>query len=281
MFEEEDQDSEPSIATSSDDSDVEEVEMKDTNGIQPLSNEDESSEATSGSEVDEELAAFDAKLAQALRTKPATTDLDAASTASSSSDMTDSQMEALDAHIAQIFKERRDLTRDTSKKTQQKDARESIVNFKCRVLELLEIFIQKQYKKAVALKLLIPLLSVTRTTTSQQVSGKACKIVREFGRICKGKEMPEVGDAEEAFRMLKEVHVEAMKEASNAHASACSQASLFLVRVLVGMDREHLRQVVSIYARTQEALLMDPKCRVKVSFFTDWMNWCATARLAK
>lgn len=283
MFEEEDRDSELSVATSSDNSDVEEVEMKDANDIHPSANEDEVSEATSNSEEaeDEELAAFDAKLAQALKIKPATTDIDAASIASSSSDMTDSQMEALDVHIAQIFKERRNLGKNTSKKTQQKDARESIVNFKCRVLELLEIFIKQQHKKPLALELLIPLLSVTRMTTSQQVSSKACNLVREFGRICKGKEMPEVDDAEAVFTLLREVHVEAMREASNAHASACSQASLFLVRLLVGLDREHLRKVVGIYAGTQEVLLMDPKCRVKMSFFTDWMNWCATARLAK
>lgn len=289
VFEEENQDSEPSDAASSNDPDVEEVEMKDANGTQASSNDDESTPATSDSEEeeddpeDEELAAFDAKLAQALKTRPATTDLDAASTTSSSSDMTDSQMETLDAHIAQIFKARKNLTTSSnkSKKTQQKDAKESIVNFKCRILDLLEIFIKQQHKKPMALELLMPLLSVTRTTTSQQVSGKACNLVREFGKICKGKEMPEVDDGEKVLGLLKEVHVEAMREASNAHASACSQASLFLVRLLVAMDRENLSKAVKIYAGTQEALLMDVECRVKMSFFTDWMNWCATARLGR
>ncbi|KAL8941685.1 MAG: hypothetical protein Q9216_002098 [Gyalolechia sp. 2 TL-2023] len=287
MFEEENHDSEPSDDASSENSDVEEVEMMDANDIQSSSNKDESSEAASdsGEEADDsedsELAAFDAKLAQALKTRPLTIDLDAASTTSSSSDMTDAQMEALDEHIAQIFKERKNLTKGTSRKTQQKDARESVVNFKCRVLDLLEIFIKQQHKQPVALEILMPLLSVTRTTTSQQVSSKACNLVREFGRICKGKEMPETDDSEKALGLLREVHVEAMREASNAHASACSQASLCLVRMLVGMDRENLRKVVEIYAGTQEALLMDPMCRVKMSLFTDWMNWCATARLGR
>ncbi|KAL9600736.1 MAG: hypothetical protein Q9219_002977 [cf. Caloplaca sp. 3 TL-2023] len=294
MFEnDEDEDAEASDHALSVGSDVEEVVMKDANGEQSPSAEESDMSATSGSsdgdsdsdddgKEDEELDAFDAKLAQALKTRPADVDFDAATDYSCSDDeeMNDEQMEALDEHIAQIFKERKKITSNNQKK-QRKDAKETIVNFKCRVLELLEVYIKQQHTKAIALELLLPLLTVTRTTTSQLVSGKACNLVREFSRICKGKELPKVDDAAKITKLLKEIHAEAMREASNAHASACSQGSLLLVRLLVAMDREHLREAVKIYARTQEALLMDPKCRVKMSFFTDWMNWCATAKLAK
>lgn len=298
MFDEENEEPESTDAPSSDDSDVEEIELKDTNGIQASSDAEEedslsideslvSIDRSSHQEkADEELAAFDAKLAQALKTRPLNADLSASTAASSPSssdeDMDDAQMEALDSHIAAIFRERKkSITGTKSKKSQQKDAKETIVNFKCRVLELLEIFVKQQHRRLVSLELLMPLLTVTRTTTSQLVSSRACNLVREFSRVCKGKEMPETDDVAMVVKLLKGVHGEAMREASNAHASACSQASLLLVRLLVAMDRENLRKVVKVYASTQEALLMDPKCRVKISFFTDWMNWCATARLGR
>lgn len=290
MFEEEDEDRESTDTASGADSDVEEVELEHANRIQSLSDEEKPSSASDGSSEDtdnpeekegedEELAAFDMKLAQALKTRPANADLVAGSDEESSDeDMDDEQMEALDEHIATIFKERKGVA---SRKTQKKDAKETMVNFKCRVLELLEIYVKQQHQKQIALDLLLPLLKVTRTTTSSLVSGKACNLVRDFNRICKGKDLPKISDTREVVNLLETVHAKAMHGSSNAHTSACSQASLLLVKVLVAQDKDNLRMAVDCYADTQKALLLDPKCKVKISFFTDWLNWCSTARAAR
>ncbi|KAL8699441.1 MAG: hypothetical protein Q9201_006006 [Fulgogasparrea decipioides] len=282
MFEEDNEEGQSTDGTSSGDSDVE-VETADANGVEPSLDHtaSEGSEDTDDSEAEdnEELAVFDMKLAQALKTKPLNADPDAASDESSSDeDMDDEQMEALDDHIATMFKERKKIV---SKKTQKKDAKETIVNFKCRVLELLEIFVKKRHVDILALELLMPLLTAIRSTTSSLVSGKACTVVRDYGRLCKGKAVPQIGDKSEIVKLLKAVHAEAMLESSNAHAGACSQASLLLVKILAAADRDNLRKVVKIYAGTQETMLLDPKCRVKMSFFTDWLNWCSTARSAR
>ncbi|KAL8732927.1 MAG: hypothetical protein Q9181_003776 [Wetmoreana brouardii] len=279
MFEQDNEEGQSTDSTSSDDSDVE-VEMVDVNGADrssdlAISGSSEDTE-DSDAEDNQELAAFDMKLAQALKTKPLNADPHAASDESSpDEDMDDEQMEALDDHIATMFKERKKVV---SRKTQKKDAKETIVNFKCRVLELLEIFIKKRHMDLLALDLLLPLLTVVRTTSSSLVSGKACNLMREYSRLCKGKAVPQIEDKSEIVKLLKAVHAEAMLESSNAHASACSQASLLLVKILVAADRDNLRKVVKTYASTQEAVLMDPNCRVKMSFFTDWLNWCSTAR---
>ncbi len=225
---------------------------------------------------DDELAAFNAKLAQALRTKPLAEDRASNDSGDSTDeDMNDEQMAAVDAQLVEIFKERK---RITSKKSQNKDAKETIINFKCRVLELLEILIKQRHASALALDILLPLLRVIRTTTSKLVSSKACDLMKDYARFCKGKHVPDVKDKDAILDLLHSVHNEAVKEGSNAFTNACSQASLLLVRILAAQDRENLRQVVAAYASIQERLLFDPQCKVKISFLVDWLNWCAQAR---
>ncbi|KAL8873595.1 MAG: hypothetical protein Q9174_000961 [Haloplaca sp. 1 TL-2023] len=283
MFDEDDELSEIG-SQSTKDSDVEEVTMKDVDGVEssssPSDGEDEGSEDVDASdkEAAEELAAFDLKLAQALRTRPLNGDAEATDDAQtlSDEDMDDEQMEALDSHIATIFREKK---KAVNKKTQKKDAKETIVNFKCRVLDLLEVFVKQRHKASLTFDILLPLLTVIRTTTSRLVSGKACGVMREYSKLCKGKEVPRIKQKQVVLELLKDVHIEAMLESSKVHASACSQASLLLVKALAADDRENLWKVVKIYAHTQGSMLMDPKCKVKNTFFTEWQNWCSTARV--
>ncbi|KAI4202735.1 MAG: hypothetical protein LQ350_002401 [Teloschistes chrysophthalmus] len=290
MFEADDEDQSPSDVESDAASDVEEVEMAEANGVKHLSDDEAGSEAASegaedtdsGEEDDnnEELAEFDRKLAQALNTKPidASANPNEDGPSSSDEDMDDEQMEALDAHIATIFRERK---KAVSQKSQKKDAKETIVNFKCRVLEILDLFVKKRHSDLLTLELLLPLLTCIRTTTSSLVSNKASNLMREYSRLCKSKSLPPLPSKtskKTTIRLLKAVHAEAALEASNAHSAACSQASLILVKILVAAGRENLGKVMKVYAKTMGTMLVDPECRVKMGFFTDWLNWCSTAR---
>ncbi|KAL8860427.1 MAG: hypothetical protein Q9178_003086 [Gyalolechia marmorata] len=270
-------------SSSTDSSAAEEMEMTNGNGIE-LSSDDgnglripsESSEAEDETkEEDQELLAFNLKLAQALKTRPINGDTDGAgSEDSSDEDMDDEQMEALDEHIASMFEGRK---KTVSRKKQNMDAKKTIVDFKCRALELLEIFVKKRHRDMLVLDLLMPLLTVIRTTTSSLVSRKACNVMRNLSKLCKGQKVPHI-DNEAAFvKLLKEIHVEARRESSNAHASACGQASLLVVKVLVVHDKENVRKVVKIYDDMQ---VLDPQCRVKKFFYTDWLNWRNTAKPA-
>ena len=266
----------------SDASDVEEVDLAE--GISASANQDSGADTESdGTDTstrgdddlvegpDEELAAFDAKLAQALGTRPGQADVGEEGSSLSDEDMDDEQMESLDEHLESIFRERK---KATSKKTDKKDAKETMINFKCRVLELLEIYVKNEHCSNLALHLLLPILCLIRTTSSPLVARKACDLIREYARLCKGNSLPQIADPASALDLLGKVHDEAGQEASNAHASACSQASLLLVRVLVGRDRNQLRRIIHVYANTQEKALFDPKFTVKTSLFTDWLNWC-------
>ena len=261
-------------------SEVEEVDLAQT-GSRSSSARDESDEgsgSTDTADLDgegDELAALNAKLAGIVGTRPGNEDLDAEDSSASDEEMTDEQMFEMNASLEHIFREQK---KATSKKSDKKDAKENMVNFKCRVLDLLEIYVKQEHGNGLGFSLILPILTLIRTTTSPLVSRRACDVMREYARLCKGGGVPQIEDTESVFVLLEAVHVSAIKEGSNAHASACSQASLLLVRVLVARDRECLRRVVKVYAATQESALFDSSCKVKTSFFTDWLNWCTSAR---
>lgn len=260
-------------------SDVEEVDKKHAEAAKDDSSLDKDSGAeasSSGESVDEELAEFDAKLAQALGIRTMENGDD--NEQSSDEDMNDEQMEALDSHLETVFRERKKVV---SEKTQKKEARETIVNFKCRVLELLDIFVKHRHTSYFALTLLPSLLTAIQKTKSPLVSSKAFDLIRKYSQLCKKEKIPSLtvdAHKDAILSLLKGIHEQATKEGSNAYASACSQASLLLVKVLASQDRESLKKVLRIYTKTQEHALFDPKCRVKSSFFSDWLNWCASVR---
>lgn len=236
--------------------------------------EDEENDGLAGD--DDELAAFDAKLALALGTRRANEDLAAEDDGSSDEDMDDDQMEALDEHLEKVFRERKKIT---SKKKEKKDAKETVVNFKCRVLELLDVYVKHQHTQPLSLDVVMPLLQLIRTTSHKHVAEKATALIREYVRLCKGKSLPVDAERETLLGLLNLVHSEAGKEGSNAHAYACSQASLLLAKVLAAQDKDNLRAVIAVYASTQERLIFDSQCKIKPSFFSDWLNWCVTSRL--
>ena len=275
MFDQEDEDGPVGSA-----SDVEEVGSAKSRSRSSATEEASDEGSSNADAVDsdgdgDELAALNAKLAQIVGTRPGNEDLDAEDNSSSDEDMTDEQMFELNGSLENIFREQKKVT---GKKTDKKDARDNMINFKCRVLDLLEIYVKQEHGNGLGLSLILPILTLVRTTTSPLVSRKACDVMREHSRLCKGNGVPKIEDTEPVFDLLLAVHVEATKEGSNAHAGACSQASLLLVRVLVACDRECLRRIVKIYGATQENALFDSSCKVKTSFFTDWLNWCTSAR---
>jgi DNA polymerase phi len=237
------------------------------------SDDDETSSSGDSQESmsDDELAAFNAKLAEALGTHQG---LDEVSGDSSDPDLDDDEMEALDEQISKVF---RDRGQALSKKKDRKAAKENMINFKNRVLDLLEIYVKKCYSDVLALDLLLPLLRLTRRSTSKQITQKANTVLREYTRLCKGSALPTLDTAKPVWELLRAVHKEAATSGPAAHASSCSQASLLLVRLLVAHDKSAISGVVDLYAATRKEQLLSQKCHVQASFFTEWNNWCVSA----
>ncbi|KAF3484407.1 DNA polymerase V [Arthroderma uncinatum] len=218
------------------------------------------------------LAILDAKESLA-GTHRADMDLEASDGSDHGSDMGDDEMEALDAQLVKVFQAR---DQASTKKKDTKDAKETMVNFKNRALDLLEIYVKKCHSNPMALDIIIPLLQLLRRSSVQQLVQKTANVIREYTRLCKGSSIPKVESDEPIWELLKQVHNEATHSASNLHASSCSQTSLLLVKILVAHDTESVLGIVDVYADTRKKQLLSNKCHVQASFFSDWNNWCVS-----
>lgn len=259
------------------DSDVEVVDAssgpRDASDAEVSGDDDDPSDEDEPEDGEDELSAFNAALASALG--DARGDLGEGS--DSDSDMDDDQMMELDEKLTEVFKARKVAT---SKKKDNKDAKENVINFKNRVLDLLEVYIKHQYQNPHAVELILPLLVAMRTTQAKQVAERCSKALKDLCARCKGQQnIPVVstGMLDELMETLDEVHREACMEASNMHASAASQASILLVKMAIKSGAD-VDRAVQVYGRTMTRMLTDAKCKVQPGFFTDWNNWCTSSR---
>jgi len=236
--------------------------------------DEDSSEESSGDdneedeEDEEELAAFDRKLAEALGTAGFDQDADEDD---QDSDMDDEQMLAVEPALEKVFKE---IKKRSSKKQDNKDAKDNIINFKNRVLDLLTIYVKAQYSNILALDILMPLCILIRTTASKPTAEKAFSVLKAyFEASSKHKSTPDFSEREPVLSLLASLHAEMAKDASKLHANACSRSSLFLAKVLIANDPKHFDAVEDLYSALKKKCWHDPKSKVHGSVFTEWNSW--------
>jgi DNA polymerase phi len=268
------------------DSDVEMLNdgAEDSNDDSSDSSSSDSSSDSDDEEDDEgddaELTQFNNLLQMTLGTAKPSTDADSDS---DGSDMDDDAMMALDPQLSKIFKQRSQIT---SKKKDREDAKQNVVQFKSRVLDLLAIYLEKQYSNPLTLELLLPILRRTRASANKQLAEKSSKMLRSyFDTRSKHKAplpRPDAASIETVWAILKGIHEEAKNGGgAKAHADVCSSASLHVVKVLVGLDRAHYAGVVDVYAETQKAWFADGKSSLQPTLFTQFQNWSMSARRQK
>ena len=228
-------------------------------------------------EKDEELSKFNLLLADVLQVqiKEKAGEEDESS---NESDMDDGQMMALESHLINIFKERKKIA---SKKREQKDAKEMMIAFKNRVLDLLLVYIRNQHAEPLSTALILPLLRLIRTTSSKQLAEKAFNHLKQYYDTCKSKGMPTDTNDETLWETLKNVHLEAMRSTNKMTASACSRSSLFVAKILISKDSKNYDKILEQYALTQKDWYMDPKSKINPTIFTEWISWSIGTRLRK
>ncbi|KAI9736821.1 MAG: DNA-directed DNA polymerase [Claussenomyces sp. TS43310] len=254
------------------DSDVEVLEMNRQNGSEDEEEDsDDEGEDEEIGEDDEEGRRLDEALAKALGTHSADQDLKEESS-DSDADMSDSEMMALDTKLIEIFSQRK---KQPNKKQEKKEARENIVNFKSRVLDLLSIYVKKQSANPAAFALLLPLLKTIRTTSAQTIREKAHGVIGAFAKSFKSIRSDDESQfsAAERLELLKQVHLEAAKDPAHAFAKAASTASMLIASSLYKADRDAIKEIALVYMNTQVAWTQG-QVKMQASFFVDWVNWC-------
>lgn len=263
------------------DMDGEEVHLNDhlnaSSDETSASDSNDASESTSGdSDNDPEDEALNTALAQVLGThnlKNGAGDVDSDSDA----DMTDSEMIALDSKLVEIFSQRK---KAPNKKQEQKDAKETIVSFKSRVLDLLDIYVKKQAANPLAFSLLLPLLQLIRTTKAKPLADKAFSIIQAFFKSFKAAKKAESSSFPSSnitiasqLELLKAIHLEVSQDPSHMFAKAASTASLLVASSLLHVDKESVQEIATVY-RDSQVRWARGEVRIQASFFVEWINWC-------
>ncbi|KAH6650353.1 DNA polymerase phi-domain-containing protein [Chaetomium tenue] len=264
------------------DSDVEIVNLEEAGSDGPddsdedSDDEEESKDADAVDKDQEALDALDNALAEVLGSHRLDQDADADT--DHESDMTDSEMMVVDEKLAEIFKQR---AKTSNKKKEKKDAKNTVVNFKHRILDLLAIYVKKEAATAGSahvFRVLLPLLHLIRTTTTKALGNKACDIIQTFSKSLKkargGSQVAAIPglDLATMTSLMEELHEEAARDASHAFARAASTACLAVASVTC-CDAEREEEVFALYAKTQRRWF-DGEVKIQASFFGDWLNWC-------
>ena len=267
------------------DDDVEMVDANDSN-VQEVDEQETTSSEEGGSIPNGSIGAaetvrdeaLEAKLAELLGTRRLDSSTVPEDEEESDEDMNDEQMEALTPHIEKTFRER---GKAWSKKKERQDAKEAIVLLKCRVLELLEIYIKQQPLDSKALGIIKPLLLLMQSTTSKQARGGASNIIREAARRYKLSSETQSQDetvGRLARTLLPEIHELALRQGPNVYSISCSSASILFVKVMLGNGGGSIRDVLDQYSRTCERALKESGCKYRPSFHLDLHNWLQAAR---
>jgi DNA polymerase phi len=264
------------------DSDVEMVDgEKQASGDDADTSDDDSSNSDDDEDEsadDAELTQFNNMLAMTLQTSKPKIDGEDSDETSDESDMDDEQMMALDPHLSKIFQQR---SQTTTKKKDREDAKHNMVQFKAKVLDLLAIYLEKQYSNPLTLEILLPVLRRTRASANKQLAEKASKLLKTWfdSRTKHKAPLPKPEDVEPVWEVLKGIHEEAkLGGGAKIHADACSSASLHVVKVLVGLNRVNYSGVVDVYAETQKQWFADKKSSLQPALFTSFQNWSLNAR---
>ncbi|KAH7027306.1 DNA polymerase phi-domain-containing protein [Microdochium trichocladiopsis] len=265
--------------------------------------DDEDEEDEEDATEAKELADFDDALAKLLKSRRLDQDAAAASNSDDDddddeSDMTDSEMMQLDEKLVEVFKQRAQKSK-ASKTKEKRDAKETVLNFKRRVLELLDIYVKQEASRPVAFNVLLPLLQLVRTTTDKSLTDKAIKAIEAFAGALKKKQaqaqaLPsstasaatserqsskgELMRTETQLDLLKRIHHEATQGQTHAFAKAASRASLVVASSLFTSSSpqekaDKIRLVARAYADTQ-AQWASGAVKMQALFFSDWLNWC-------
>ncbi|RFU31314.1 hypothetical protein B7463_g5030, partial [Scytalidium lignicola] len=265
------------------DSDVEVVDIgnegMDNNDDDDEEDDEEEEEEDDDDDEDEESRKLDEALAKALGTSrlDQETANDDQEASDSDADMSDSEMMALDQKLVEIFSQRKN---QPNKKQEQKDAKETMVNFKSRILDLLDIYVRKQASSPLAFDLLLPLLQLMRSTKTRQLAEKSHGIILAFSKAVKKVEgsgsssskKAEI-NATEQIRLLRAIHGEASKDPSHMFAKGASTASLLVASSLYRADKGSVKKMATVYRDSQVAWV-EGEVKMQAVFFTDWVNWC-------
>ncbi|KAF5096837.1 hypothetical protein D0Z00_002638 [Geotrichum galactomycetum] len=198
--------------------------------------------------------------------------------------MDDEQMMALDGQLATIFKERQKaMTEHGFSATRKRllEAKINMVNFKSRVIDLIEIYVKTQPSSPLILLTVLPLLNILKSSNDKALTDRAHNLLKT--KICKLKTVSlqneSRGVAPDALvEQIVSVHTLARRSPRQILSQACNQASVFLAKVLIIHDTSYIEHVVNIYSQSMIEWLARPSSKTQAALFFEFVNWANAVR---
>lgn len=223
--------------------------------------------------------------------------------------MDDEQMMAIDNQLSLIFKQRQNALKNVKtgnkRKIEKQEAQENMIFFKNRVLDLLDIYVDKildynkkehsdfgslNNEKYLSLSLIDPLLSLMELTLSPALRDKAHKLLKKIARIRivlqvqyftivdnnDNGEEPEAYEINDKvlFALLSKIHNKSHKSASPALSNAYNQFSIYLSKILILLSPdENYDKVIDIYSESLKKWVKTKNSKVNASMFYDLINY--------
>ncbi|QPG76250.1 hypothetical protein FOA43_003636 [Brettanomyces nanus] len=194
--------------------------------------------------------------------------------------MSDEEMMALDSTLSQIFKQRREALQaidgksGNQRKLEAQEAREMMIFFKTRILDLLEIFIDERPTDSLNVNILLALINLMVLTMDKSVGVKAHKLVK---KICKGK--TELESERSALEALSKVQETAAHSKIQALTSACNHTCIFFTKnIEKQFGDKALDRVLDIYLKNFKKWLAHKSNKTTSGMFSDLVNWASSRR---
>jgi DNA polymerase phi len=211
-----------------------------------------------------------------------------------SDSMDDEEMMAMDEQLSNIFKERKDaldkVVTGNKRKADVLEAKEQMIFFKNRILDLLETFCKVQPNSHLNLSMISPILTLINLTLDKNLGTKAHKLLKS--RISKTKidakqlqlyypTSQEISDyKDKVVALISKIQGDshATKSSNQSYVLACNQACIILSKNLIGVDESYLEKVIEIYCESLKKWAMSEKSNIQPSLFFDFINWLNTKR---
>lgn len=261
--------------------------------------DDDSDSADRTTEIDKET---NLKLAQALGIPTSSSgevkyddissgEDDSSSYESESAD--DDEMLAMDGQLSKIFKERRDILSTTETGNKRKsdvlEAREQMIFFKHRILDLLEIFTKTQPESHLNFIIIKPVIQLINLTLDKGLGTKAHKYLKT--RLSKTKlnkdenfsQSEKDGLRTTLTDLLKWTHEQVIdsKSSNNSHALSCNSASILAAKNLMVIDENSMELILEIYTTSLKKWATNPKIKTQPVLFFDFINWVHSRKQTK
>ncbi|KAH3672052.1 hypothetical protein WICMUC_004453 [Wickerhamomyces mucosus] len=201
---------------------------------------------------------------------------------SSEESMDDEQMMQIDDHLSKIFKQRQDALNNVmtgnKRKQEVSDAKVNILNFKNRILEMLEIYVKKTSENELILSMILPLLNALKLTLDKNLGSKIHKLLKL--KICKIKNINIKNfNRIELLEILNQIHKDMLKSTNIVDYNlSCSQCSIFLSKQILQIDEDNIGEIIELYCSLLKNWFKKKNSRLTSSTFFDFINWLNSKR---